>query len=227
MAAIVWDKTGEHLYETGVDHGVLYLYHDADTTNNITAGFGDGVAWNGLTAVNESPSGAEATPLYADNIKYLNLMSAEEYACSIEAYTYPDEFEECDGSAELVDSTGVYIGQQPRKLFGLCYRTLIGDDVHGSKAGYKLHIVYNCQASPSEKSHATVNDSPDAVQFSWDVNTTPVEVSGGQPTATIVIDSTKITEAKRTAIEKILYGDTNENPRLPYPNELADILNRQ
>ena len=224
MAKIVWDKTGEHIYETGVDHGVLYLYHDADTENNIKAGFGNGVAWNGLTAVNESPSGAEATPLYADNIKYLNLMSAEEYACSIEAYTYPDEFEQCDGSAELVNGSGVYIGQQPRRLFGLCYRTLIGDDVHGSQAGYKLHLVYNGQASPSEKSHATVNDSPDAVQFSWDVNTTPVEVTGGQPTATIVIDSTKIAAAKLAAIEKILYGDTNEEPRLPYPNELAEIL---
>lgn len=214
MARLVWDQTGTRNYETGVDHGVLYLY-EAGT------GFGSGVAWNGLTAVNESPSGAEPTALWADNIKYLNLMSAEEYAATIEAYTYPDEFEQCDGSATIAD--GVYIGQQTRKLFGFCYRTLIGDDVLGTDKGYKLHLIYNCLASPSERSHATVNDSPDATSLSWTISTTPVEVPGYKPTASVTIDSTKVGAAALEALEAILYGDT-DTPRMPYPAELTEIF---
>jgi hypothetical protein len=173
MAKLVWDKTGTRNYETGVDHGVLYKYAEA-TGEGDKAGFKNGVAWNGLTAVNESPSGAEPSPLYADNIKYLNLMSAEEYAASIEAYTYPDEFEECDGSAEIAE--GVMIGQQPRKLFGFCYRTLIGDDIKGTDKGYKLHLIYGATASPAERSYATINDSPEAITFSWEFTTTPIKI---------------------------------------------------
>lgn len=216
MSRITWDKTGERFYETGVDHGVLYLY------DKVEKKFDNGVAWNGLTAVNESPSGAEPTPLYADNIKYLNLMSAEEYAATIEAFTFPDEFEECDGSATIAD--GVSIGQQPRRLFGFCYRTLIGSDTEGTEKGYKLHLVYNCLASPSERSHATVNDNPEAAQLSWDISTTPVDVTGFKPTATVEIDSTKTPAAKMTAIENILYGSTNAAPRLPLPDEIAEII---
>ncbi len=215
MSKIVWDAIGERRYETGVDHGVLYKY-----ANNA---FGNGVAWNGLTAVNESPSGAEPSPLYADNIKYLNLMSAEEYAATVEAYTYPDEFEECDGSAVIAD--GVYIGQQPRKLFGLCYRTLIGNDVLGTEKGYKLHLIYNCLASPSERSHATVNDSPEATTLSWSLSTTPVAVNGFKPTACVTVDSTKTPEGKLADLEAILYGDENTEPRLPFPDEVARIIN--
>ena len=216
MSKIVWDRTGEHLYETGVDRGVLYLF---DKTNNE---FNNGVAWNGLTAVNESPSGAEASPLYADNIKYLNLMSAEEFAYTIEAYTYPDAFEECDGSATIAD--GVTIGQQPRRLFGFCYRTLIGNDTEGTQHGYRLNIVYNSTASPSARDHATVNDSPEAAQFSWECNTTPVEVANFKPTATVRIDSTKVPAAKLTELEDILYGTSEAEPRLPYPAELIRLI---
>lgn len=216
MSKIVWDKVGERFYETGVDRGVLYPY---DKTSNS---FNNGVAWNGLTAVNESPSGAEPSPLYADNIKYLNLMSAEEYAASIEAFTYPDEFEECDGSATIAD--GVTIGQQTRKLFGFCYRSLIGNDTEGTEKGYKLHLIYNCLASPSERQHATVNDNPDATALSWDISTTPVEVTGYKPTATVEIDSTKTPAAKMTAIENILYGSANAAPRLPLPDEIIEII---
>ena len=228
MSKIVWDKTGTHYYETGVDHGVLYKYADANPeVSGDKAGFKNGVAWNGLTAVNESPSGAEPSPLYADNIKYLNLISAEEYAATVEAYTYPDEFEECDGFGTLGE--GVYVGQQPRKMFGLCYRTLIGNDV--SPAGsdpsmYKLHLIYNCTASPSARDHATVNDSPEAAQLSWEVSTTPVEVPNMKPTASITIDATKIAKAKLDAITDILYGTDSAEPRLPYPSELAEILSR-
>lgn len=222
MSKITWDATGEHLYETGVDHGVFYSY---DTTNNT---YTDGKAWNGLTAVNESPSGAEPSPLYADNIKYLNLMSAETYGATIEAYTCPDEFMECDGFVSLTD--GVIIGQQPRKIFGFCYRTLIGNDTEGTKKGYKIHLVYNCQASPSEKSHSTVNDNPEAATMSWSISTTPVDVPNQSPTATLEIDSTKLTTAQLTAIENVLYG-TNASggseattPRLPLPAEVATII---
>ena len=214
MSKIVWDQTGERLYETGVNHGVLYI-----PTSGI---YSKGVAWNGLTAVTESPSGAEATALYADDIKYLNLMSTEEFACTIEAYTYPDEFAECDGSASLV--AGVNIGQQPRKTFGLCYRTTIGNDTDSNAHGYKLHMVYGCLAAPSEKAYATINDSPEAITFSWEVSTTPVNVTGHKPTALLTIDSTKADPAKLAALEKILYGDTEAEPRLPLPDEIATLM---
>lgn len=219
MSKLVWDKTGERLYETGVDRGVLYVQSNGTYPN--------GVAWNGLTAVTESPSGAEATPLYADNIKYLNLMSAEEFGCTIEAYTYPEEFAECDGSAEL--ATGVTIGQQARKTFGLSYRTKIGNDAAGDKFGYKLHLIYGGLASPSEKAYATINDSPEAITFSWEVSTTPVSVDGHSPTACITIDSTKVEPTKLAALEEILYGKDGEGasgtePRLPLPSEIATLF---
>lgn len=219
---LVWDQTGERFYETGVDRGVLYPMESGAYTA--------GVAWNGLTAVSESPSGAEPTAIWADNQKYLTLMSAEEFAATIEAYTYPDEFAECDGSASLV--AGVTIGQQTRKSFGLCYRTRIGNDVDGADHGYKIHIIYGAMASPSEKSYATINDSPEAMTLSWEVNTTPVNVTGHKPTACLVIDSTKADAEKLAALEVILYGKdptTPEGqdgvaPRLPLPDEIATLM---
>ena len=215
MSKIVWDAIGEHTFETGVRNGVLYLQGAEGTYNK-------GVAWNGLTSVSESPEGAEATDLYADDIKYLTLMSAENFKATIEAYTYPVEFEECDGSATI--AKGVVIGQQPRKPFGLCYRTAIGNDTDGNEHGYKLHIVYGCQASPSEKQYSTINDSPEAITFSWEVNTTPVNVNGKKPTATLIIDSTKADKAKLTALEAILYGSEQAEPRLPMPDEIATLM---
>ena len=215
MSKIVWDAIGEHTFETGVRNGVLYLQGAEGTYNK-------GVAWNGLTSVSESPEGAEATDLYADDIKYLTLMSAENFKATIEAYTYPVEFEECDGSATI--AKGVVIGQQPRKPFGLCYRTAIGNDTDGNEHGYKLHIVYGCQASPSEKQYSTINDSPEAITFSWEVNTTPVNVNGKKPTATLIIDSTKADKAKLTALEAILYGSEEQEPRLPMPDEIAALM---
>lgn len=217
MSKLVWDKTGERLYETGVKQGVLYLL-------GSTGAYSKGVAWNGLTNVTESPSGAEATPLYADDIKYLNLMSTEELGGTIEAYTYPDEFAECDGSASL--ATGVYIGQQARKTFGFCYRTTLGNDVDNNNYGYKLHLVYGALASPSEKAYSTINDSPEAITFSWEFSTTPVNVTGHKPTASITIDSTKVDAEKLAALEKILYGDDTDNAeaRLPLPDEVAEIF---
>ena len=217
MAKIVWDKTGEHFYETGVKNGVLYVQEGST--------YPKGVAWNGLTAVTESPSGAEATPLYADDIKYLNLISTEEFGATIEAYTYPDEFAACDGSAALVD--GVMIGQQARKTFGLCYRTTIGNDTNGNDYGYKLHIIYGALAAPSEKAYATINDSPEAITFSWEVTTTPVNVTGAKPTASITIDSTKADPTKLAALEDILYGKDGEpgnEPRLPLPDEIKTLM---
>lgn len=214
MSRLVWDKTGERLYETGVNNGVLYVQKDG--------AYPLGVAWNGLTAVTESPSGAEASPLYADNIKYLNLMSAEEFAATIEAYMYPEEFEECDGSKEIVP--GMTIGQQTRSTFGFCYKTLIGNDTTGTKHGYKIHIVYNALAAPSEKAYATVNDSPEAITFSWEVSTTPVNVTGGDPTATVTIDSTRVDAEKLKALEDVLYGTEEAEPRLPFPDEIAALI---
>lgn len=223
MSKLVWDKTGERLYETGVRKGVLYLKGENGAYSN-------GVAWNGLTAVTESPSGAEATPLYADDIKYLNLLSAEEFSATIEAYTYPDEFAECDGSGSLV--AGVFIGQQKRKQFGLCYRTVLGNDEDGEEYGYKLHIIYGCLAAPTEKAYATINDSPEAITFSWEISTTPVEVSGFKPTASLVIDSTKVDAEKLAALEEILYGKDGTGdpqtgavaPRLPLPDEIKTLM---
>lgn len=218
MARLEWDKTGEHLYETGVDHGVLYF-------PDQTGAYKNGVAWNGLISVSESPSGAEATGQYADNIKYLNLISAEEFGATIEAYTYPEEFEACNGNKELVDNTGVYVGQQSRSVFGFCYRTMIGNDTDGQDHGYKLHLVYGCQVSPSEKAYQTINDSPEALTFSWELSTTPVNVTGKKPTALLVIDSTKIDSTKLAKIEAKLYGDeTSTGAVLPTPDEIAEIL---
>lgn len=214
MAKLVWDKTGERLYETGVNKGVLYVQE--------AGAYPKGVAWNGLTAVTESPSGAEATPLYADNIKYLNLMSAEEFGATVEAYTYPEEFEACNGAAEL--STGVLIGQQTRKAFGMCYRTIIGNDSDGSDHGYKIHLIYGALAAPSEKAYATVNDSPEAMILSWELSTTPVEVTGHKPTATVVIDSTKVDASKLEALEAVLYGSDSEEARLPLPDEIVELI---
>ena len=221
MSRIKWNEAGTKTYETGVDRGVLYPMSSTGT-------YPVGVPWQGLTGVSESPSGAEASPIYADNTKYLNLVSTEEFGASVEAYTYPDEFAECDGSAE--PTTGVVIGQQNRKTFGLSYRTLIGNDVENTEYGYKLHLVYGALAAPSEKSYQTVNDSPEAATFSWEISTTPVAVTGFKPTATVVIDSTKVDAAKLAAFEDIIYGKdaVGETPavvaRLPLPNEVVTLL---
>lgn len=215
MAALTWDETGKRFYETGVRKGVLYVQDNAGT-------YPKGVAWNGLTAVTESPSGADSNPLYADDIKYLDLRSAEEFGATIEAYTYPDEFAECDGTAELTD--GVTIGQQARKSFGLCYRTVLGNDIVNDAYGYKLHLIYGATAAPSEKGYQTVNDSPEAITFSWELTTTPVNVTGMKPTAIITIDSTKADPDKLAALEAILYGDENTTARLPLPDEVKSKM---
>lgn len=215
MAKLVWDESGKRVYETGVRNGVLYV-------QGAEGAYGNGVAWNGLTAVTESPSGAEPTALYADDIKYLELFSAEEFGATIEAYTYPEEFEACDGSASL--GTGVTIGQQDRKAFGLCYRTVVGNDVQGNNLGYKLHLIYGAKAKPSEKAYQTVNDSPEAITFSWEVSTTPVNVTGFKPTASITIDSTKIEAGKLKTIEDKLYGTESAEPTLPLPDEIKQII---
>ena len=216
MSKLVWDATGERKYENGVRNGVLYVM-DASGT------YPKGVAWNGLTAVTESPSGAEATALYADDVKYLNLISAEEFGATVEAYTYPDEFAQCNGEASLVD--GVTIGQQPRKTFGMAYRTVLGNDIENESYGYKLHLIYGAVASPSEKAYATINDSPEAITFSWELKTTPVVVNGFKPTASLNIDSTKVNAQKLTALEDILFGSESGEPRLPLPNEIATLMN--
>ena len=214
MSKLVWDQTGEKLYETGVKMGVLYLQESGT--------YPKGVAWNGLTAVTESPSGAEATALYADDTKYLSLMSNEEFGATIEAYMYPDEFAECDGSASI--SKGVYIGQQKRKAFGLCYRTVVGNDVDNNDYGYKLHLIYGAIAAPSEKGYSTINDSPEAITFSWEITTTPVNVTGFKPTASITIDSKKCDASKLADLEAILYGSEQQEARLPLPDEVATLM---
>ena len=210
MSKLVWDQAGERKYETGVDHAVLYPPHQT------------GVAWNGLTAVNESPSGAEPSAIYADNIKYLNLMSEEEFAATIEAYTYPDEFEACDGSKEI--EAGVTIGQQTREHFGFCYRTLIGNDEDGRDHGYKIHIVYDCLASPSEVGNNTVNESPEAASLSWEISTTKVDIPGHKPSATLVIDSTKVAKDKLAKIEEKLYGGTSTESTMLLPAEVIALI---
>lgn len=215
MAKIKWDQEGQKTYETGVKNGVLYVIDDDGNYSN-------GVAWNGLTNVNESPSGAEESPYYADDVKYLSLTSAEEFGASVEAYTYPEEFEPCDGSAEIVP--GVTVGQQTRKKFGLCYRTTFGNDTKGNEYGYKLHLVYGAQAAPSERGYSTINDSPEPITFSWELTTTPVSIKGFKPASILKIDSTKISPQNLEKIEKILYGTEDTDPRLPLPNEIIDLL---
>jgi hypothetical protein len=215
MAPLTWDQVGERFYETGVDHGVLYLPDQTGVYNT-------GVAWNGLTTVTESPSGAEPNAQYADNIKYLNLISAEEFGATIEAFTYPDEFSECDGTA--LPSPGVAVGQQGRKMFGLSYRSRVGNDIDGTEHGYKLHLVYGCQAAPSEKAYATINDSPEAIAFSWDVTTTPVPVTGYKPTSLIVVDSTVVTPAHLQSLEDLLYGVAATEAALPTPDAIIALF---
>lgn len=215
MSKIIFDNTGEKIYETGVDHCVLYV-RDGNT-------YQTGVAWNGITAINENPSGAEATPIYADNIKYLNIVSGEDFGATIEAYTYPDEFTECDGSAEII--AGVKIGQQTRKPFALCYRTLIGNDVAGTGHGYKLHFIYNAQAAVSAKNYKTINESPEAMSFSWEISTTPEVVEGFKPTATVTVDSTKVDSQKLKALEDKIYGTESSEPTMPTISEIVTLLN--
>lgn len=215
MTALTWDQVGERLYETGVDRGVLYI-------PNGSGIYDTGVAWNGLTAVTESPSGAEASPQYADNTKYLNLVSAEEFGATIEAFTYPDEFGQCDGTA--APASGVILGQQGRKSFGLAYRTRLGNDLDGVDYGYKLHLIYGALAAPSEKAYATINDSPEAITFSWEVATTPVAVASYKPTSVIVIDSTVVSSDDLSALEDILYGTEGVDPRLPLPDEVIALF---
>ena len=215
MAKLVFDAVGSRFFETGVKNGVLFV-------QGANGEYENGVVWNGLTAVTESPSGAEATPLYADDMKYVVLYSTEEFGATIEAYTYPEEFEQCDGSAQLGE--GVIIGQQQRKSFGLVYKTVIGNDVQGQDLGYKIHIIYGAKAAPSEKAFATINDSPEAVTFSWEVSTVPVPVEGHKPTSTLVIDSTKVDDEKLAAIEAKLFGSESEESTLPLPDEIAAML---
>ena len=215
MSTLVWDEVGKRIYESGVSKAVLYV-------RDGSGAYPKGVAWNGLVSVSESPSGAEANPIYADNIKYLNLISAEEFGATIEAYTYPDEFAECDGSIEVGD--GVFAGQQSRKVFGLCYKTGLGNDINDLSYGYKLHLIYGAQASPSEKSYQTINESPEAITFSWELTTVPVAVPGFKPTACITIDSTKTDAAKLTALEDILYGKDAAVARMPLPAEIITLI---
>ena len=215
MAKLVFNNVGERLFETGVKNGVLYVMGDDGAYEN-------GVVWNGLTAVTESPSGAETTPLYADDVKYVVIYAAEEFGATVEAYTYPEEFEQCDGSAAI--SEGITIGQQTRKSFGMCYKTSVGNDVQGQDYGYKIHIIYGAKAAPSEKSYSTINDSPEAVTFSWELSTVPVPVEGHNPTATMVIDSTRVPAEKMALIEAKLYGSEESEATLPLPNEILDLI---
>lgn len=211
MTALVWDQIGERFYETGVDKGVLYI-------PDVTGEYTNGVAWNGLTSVSEAPTGAESTPLYADNIKYLNLLSVEEFTATLEAYTYPPEFSAYDGLAQ--PEPGLFLGQQTRKSFGLSYRTRVGNDIDFDAHGYKIHLIYGCVAAPSEKAYNTINDSPEAVTFSWEITTTPAPVTGHKPTAQIIIDSTLVDPTDLAAFETILYGAVAVNPVLPTPDEV-------
>lgn len=215
MAKLIFDEVGSRFFETGVKNGVLFV-------QGADGEYENGVVWNGLTAVTESPSGAEATPLYADDMKYVVLYSTEEFGATVEAYTYPEEFEQCDGSAALME--GITIGQQPRKSFGLVYKTVIGNDVQGQDLGYKIHIIYGAKAAPSEKAFATINDSPEAVTFSWELSTVPVPVAGHRPTATVVIDSTKVNAEKLALLEAKLFGSDSEESTLPLPDEIAELL---
>lgn len=212
---LVWDNVGERFYETGVKNCALYLQH-------TDGSYPKGVAWNGISAINESPSGAESSPIYADDTKYLNLISNEELSASIEAYTYPDEFAECDGSAEI--ATGITIGQQPRKAFGLAYKTTLGNDIVGNEYGYKLHLLYGCKAAPSEKAYSTINDSPEAITFSWEISTTPVNVKGFKPTSNLTIDSSKVAPEKLAALEAVLFGSESVEARLPLPDEIITLV---
>lgn len=215
MTVLAWDALGERLYETGVDHGVLYIPDNVGVYNT-------GFAWNGLTTVTESPSGADSSPQYADNIKYLNLIAAEEFGATIEAFTYPEQFAQCDGTA--LPEAGVALGQQSRKQFGLSYRTKVGNDLDGTDHGYKLHLIYGAIAAPSEKAYATINDSPEAIAFSWDVTTTPVIVTNYKPTAQLVVDSTKAGATGLTNLQEILYGAVGVDPRLPLPAEVIALF---
>lgn len=215
MSKLAWDTVGQRFFETGVDHGVLYIPNDAGVYVN-------GYAWNGLVTVTESPSGAEANPQYADNIKYLNLVSAEDFGATIEAFTYPDEFAQCDGSA--TPQAGITIGQQPRKTFGLSYRTRVGNDLVGTEHGYKLHLVYGALAAPSEKAFASINDSPEAITFSWEVTTTPINVEGFKPAASLTIDSTKVDATALQTLEDFLYGTVGTDPSLPLPGAVLAIF---
>lgn len=215
MARLIWDEVGQRFFETGVKNGVLYVQDNDGSYKN-------GVVWNGLTAVTESPSGAEETPLYADDVKYLTLRSAEQFGATIEAYTYPEEFEQCDGSATI--AAGVTIGQQARRAFGLCYRTAVGNDIQGQEFSYKLHLLYGCTVAPSEKAYSTINDNPEAITFSWELSTVPVPVDGFKPTASLVIDASKVDEGKMQLLEDALFGDESSEAKLLLPNEIMEML---
>lgn len=215
MARLIWDEVGQRFFETGVKNGVLYVQDNDGSYKN-------GVVWNGLTAVTESPSGAEETPLYADDVKYLTLRSAEEFGATVEAYTYPEEFEQCDGSAAIAE--GVTIGQQARRAFGLCYRTSVGNDIQGQNFSYKLHLIYGCTVAPSEKSYSTINDNPEAITFSWELSTVPVPVDGFSPTASLVIDASKVEKGKMQQLEDALFGDESSEAKLLLPNEIMEML---
>lgn len=216
MAKLIWDKVGERFYETGVSNCALYVYDD------VAKGFGAGVAWNGITNITETPSGAEANPIYADNIKYLSLLSAEEFGASIEAYTYPEEFEECDGSAAI--APGVMVGQQARKKFCIAYKTIKGNDIQNDAYGYKLHLIYNCNAAPSERAYSTINDSPEAIAFSWEISTTPVAVTGHKPTSILTIDSAKVDAVKLASVEEALFGGDSTEAKILMPDEVLAML---
>lgn len=215
MARLIWDEVGQRFFETGVKNGVLYV-------QNNDGSYANGVVWNGLTAITESPSGAEETPLYADDVKYLTLRSAEEFGATIEAFTYPEEFEQCDGSAQIAE--GITIGQQARKAFGLCYRTAVGNDIQGQEFSYKLHIIYGCTVAPSEKSYSTINDNPEAITFSWELSTVPVPVDGFKPTASLVIDADKVDAGKLQLLENALFGDAENEATLLLPNQIMELM---